>query len=212
MKNVSLIIFCFCLLTVKLFAGGEDTLFYTGDYNVILDSIEIVGNEITKDFIIQRELTFSKGDTLNPILASYNRERIYSLGIFNDVRLKPYRVNQTDILKIEIEESWYIYPLPFVELKDRDWDKISYGVNVLWKNFRGRNETLRGRFALGYDPSLSFTYNNPNLHYNLSLYHQSQLLFSTSTNRSKTAEALYGSQFEQKIYSGRVSLDRKSVV
>ena len=209
MKNVLLIIFCFSLLTIKLFAVEEDTLFYTDDYNIILDSIEIVGNEITKDFIIRRELSFSPGDTLNPALASYFRERIYSLGIFNDVRLKPYRINQTNILKIEIEESWYIYPLPFVELKDRDWNKISYGLNVLWKNFRGRNETVRGRFALGYDPSLSFSYLNPNLHYNLSLYHQSQVSFSTSTNRSKTAEELYGSQFEQKIYSGRVSFGKR---
>ena len=187
----------------------SDTLFYRGEYSIIVDSIEISGNETTEDFIILRELTFGIGDTLDQHLASYNRERIYSLRIFNDVRLNPYSFNDKNILRIEIEESWYIYPIPFVVLKDRDWNKLSYGVSVSLLNFRGRNETLKGVAALGYDPSFSFSYFNPNLSYNQNLNMQIRLGYATSTNKSTVAEQIHGSPFEQKSITSRVQLGKR---
>ena len=191
------------------FNAQTDTLFYKGNYSIIIDSIQIHGNKTTEDFIILRELTFGIGDTLNPHLASYNRERIYSLRIFNDVRLNPYSFNDKNILRIEIEESWYIYPIPFVTLKDRDWDKLSYGVSVSLLNFRGRNETLKGVAALGYDPSFSFSYFNPNLSYNQNLNMQIRLGYATSTNKSTAAEQIHGSPFEQKSITSRVLLGKR---
>ena len=193
-----------------LFISAQtDTLFFEDDYKIVVDSIQITGNETTKDFIILRELTFGIGDTLDHHLASYNRERIYSLRIFNEVKLVPYYLNDKNILNIEIEESWYIYPLPFVILKDKDWEKISYGLSVSLLNFRGRNETLSGSAAFGYDPSFSFRYFNPNLSYNQNLSFQVNLGYSTSTNKSTEAESLYGATFEQKIFSSRVQLGKR---
>lgn len=196
------------LFPLCIFAQS-DTLFFEGDYNIVVDSIHITGNEKTEDFIILRELTFGIGDTLNPQIASYNRERIYSLRIFNEVRLKPYLSDGKNILQIEIEESWYIYPIPFVTLKDRDWEKVSYGVSVSVLNFRGRNETLSGSAAFGYDPSFSFRYFNPNISYNQNLNFQVNLGYSTSTNKSSEAENLYGDSFEQKIITSRVQLGKR---
>jgi outer membrane protein assembly factor BamA len=190
-------------------SAQSDTLFYEGDYHIVIDSIYITGNETTEDFIILRELTFGIGDTLNPHIASYNRERIYSLRIFNEVRLKPYFSDGKNILKIEIEESWYIYPIPFITLRDRDWEKISYGISVSLLNFRGRNETLSGSAAFGYDPSLSFRYFNPNISYNQNLNFQINLGYSASTNKSSEAEDLYGSSFEQEIFTSRLQLGKR---
>ncbi|HSW54005.1 MAG TPA: BamA/TamA family outer membrane protein [Ignavibacteriaceae bacterium] len=200
---VFLVTFPFCI------TAQTDTLFFEGEYNIVVDSIQITGNETTQDFIILRELTFGIGDTLNPHIASYNRERIYSLRIFNEVKLKPYLSDGKNILQIEIEESWYIYPIPFVTLKDRDWEKVSYGVSVSLLNFRGRNETLSGSAAFGYDPSFSFRYFNPNISYNQNLNFQVSLGYSTSTNKSIEAENLYGASFEQKIFSSRVQLGKR---
>ena len=190
-------------------SAQSDTLFYEGEYNIVVDSIQITGNTTTKDFIILRELTFRIGDTLNPHIASYNRERIYSLRIFNEVKLRPYQSEGKNILNIHIEESWYIYPIPFVTLKDRDWEKVSYGVSVSLLNFRGRNESLRGVAAFGYDPSFSFSYFNPNLSYDQNLNLQSNVGYSTSTNKSSEAESLYGDSFEQKIFTSRVQLGKR---
>jgi len=208
--NFLLINFFFILsaLLFELFPQS-DTLFYKDNYSIIVDSIQITGNDITEDFIILRELTFGVGDTLKPEIASYNRERIYSLRIFNDVRIIPFRLDEKNILHIEIDESWYIYPIPFVTLKDRDWDKLSYGVSVSLLNFRGRNESLKGVVALGYDPSFSFQYFNPNLSYNQNLNLQVNLGYSTSTNKSLIAEEEHGSQFEQKIFVSRIQSGKR---
>jgi len=174
----------------------SDTLFYQGEYKVVIDSIRISGNETTKDFVILRELTIGVGDTLNPEITSYDRERIYSLRIFNSVELKPYQYHGKNYLLISVEESWYIYPLPIFILKDKDWNKISYGAALTWLNFRGRNERITGFATFGYDPSFGFTYFNPNLAYNQNLNFQTNLAYTTVTNRSVQAENLYGSQFE----------------
>ncbi len=194
----------FLFIAELVYAEGADTLYYNGNYSVVLDSIKIKGNEITEDFIILRELTFEVGDTLTPKKLSFARERVYSLNIFNEVQLKLFNANGKNILLIEIEESWYIYPIPFVTLKDRDWDKISYGIAVKINNFRGRNETLRGVLALGYDPSLSFSYLNPNISSNLDLFFNYQMGFNQVNNKSLTAEELAGGSFEQKIYFAKV--------
>jgi outer membrane protein assembly factor BamA len=196
-------------LAILVKAEGSDTLFYKGDYSVIIDSIIIKGNDQTEDFIIERELTVARGDTLNPKLAEYNRERVYSLNIFNEVKLYPFSLNEVNYLLIAIEESWYIYPLPFITLKDRDWSKISYGVAVKIANFRGRNETLRGRLALGYDPSLTFSYFNPNLTRNLDLFSNFEIGLSNVNNRSETAEDLAGEDFEHKFYFAKLTFGKR---
>ena len=207
-KNIYFIFITLSLATLVK-AEGADTLFYTGEYSVIIDSIVIKGNNQTEDFIILRELTVALGDTINPALAEYNRERVYSLNIFNEVKLHPFQINDINYLLITIEESWYIYPLPFVTLKDRDWDKISYGVAVKIANFRGRNETLRGRLALGYDPSLTFSYFNPNLSRNLDLFSNFQIGLQEVNNRSTTAEELAGEDFEHKFYFIKFTLGKR---
>lgn len=199
------------LITKLIFAYApiDSSNYYNHDYSVIVDSIEITGNEVTEDFIILRELTFGIGDTLTPALAEFNRERIYSLNIFNDVKLSPYQSGEINVLRIAIEESWYIFPIPFITLKDKDWDKISYGLAVSLRNFRGRNEKLRGIMALGFDPSFGFLYYNPNLSYNENIHFLADLSFNNVTNKSNTAEKIFGRSFEQKIYISRLSAGKR---
>jgi outer membrane protein assembly factor BamA len=206
--SIYLITIILCFTTIVK-PNDVDTLYIKGDYSVVIDSIVIKGNDQTEAYIILRELNVGVGDTLTPKLAEYNSERIYSLGIFNFVHLRPFETNQENFLLIDVEESWYLYPLPFITLKDRDWDKISYGIGVLIKNFRGRNETLRGRLALGFDPSLNFSYNNPNLSHNLNLFLDFQIGFNNVSNRSEIAEDLAGGEFTQDFYFGQVAFGKR---
>ncbi len=174
----------------------------------IIDSIKIYGNDITEDFIILRELTFEPGDTVDQHTLDYNRERVYSLGIFNKVN---FRFNDKDssILNIEVEESWYIYPIPFFQIKDNDWNKFSYGISVLIKNFRGRNETLTGSAALGYDPSFSISYFKPSIIYKSNVYFNAHLSHRTITNRSEIAKKIYGGDFEYTYIVNEVGLGNR---
>jgi len=111
-------------------------------YPVKVDSITIIGNEITEPEIILRELTFKTGDIVTEENLEYNKDRIYSLGIFTRVDLLINIEDNLNKLIIYVEESWYIYPIPFAELKDKDWDKISYGINLILFSTLGHPEWL----------------------------------------------------------------------
>lgn len=182
-------------------AQTTDSLFSSHLYPFVVDSIAIAGNETTESFVILRELNFEIGDTLTRVNAIYNRERIYSLGIFNHVYFKPDIIDSTNILTIQVDESWYIYPIPFIEAKESDLKKLSYGVYLRLKNFRGRNEDLTAIIALGYDPTYLLSYYNPNLEYRNNIFFRTTFSYSDVTNKSLTAEELFGSNFSQKFVS-----------
>ena len=199
----------FSILNIKIFSQSPDTSKGLNLYPFIVDSIKINGNDITEDFIILRELSFSKGDTLTKDIAFYNRERIYSLGIFNRVNLVPEKINKKNILNINVEESWYIYPIPFIDAKENDISKLSYGLYLKIKNFRGRNEELGTAFSLGYDPSFQIYYRSPSLIDAKNVYLELKTGYSDVTNKSPTAEFLYGSQFSQKYIYFQFMIGRR---
>lgn len=178
-------------------------------YPFRVDSIIIKGNDITKEFIILRELTFQLGDTIDHKTAQYNRERIYSLGIFNQVILVPQITDENNILNIIVEESWYIYPIPFVNIKERDWKKLSFGMFLVLQNFRGRNETLSATVAFGYDPTYILSYYNPNSIGNENIFFQTRVGYSNVSNKSITAEYLVGDNFEQKVIFADLEIGRR---
>lgn len=70
-----------------IFSQNIDSINYSKLYPFVVDSIRIIGNKTTEEFIILQEINFSIGDTLTEQSAHYNRERVYSLGIFNKVFL-----------------------------------------------------------------------------------------------------------------------------
>ena len=192
-----------------IFPQNTDSLSNSNLYPFIVDSITIIGNDITEEFIILRELNFSIGDTLTQQNSLYNRERVYSLGIFNHVYFIPNLVEDKRILTIEIEESWYIYPVPLIEAKENDLNKLSYGMFLRIKNFRGRNEDLTAAFALGYDPTFYFSYYNPNIIGKENLFIRSTINYSDITNKSPSAEELYGSNFSQTQIGARLILGKR---
>ena len=215
MQKIHFILYIFIIVSSQIFPAGiifrnnPDSSVYKGKYFVKIDSFEIRGNKITEGDIILRELTFAKGDTVSNSDIEYNRERIFSLGIFTGVDLYVKKVNEKNILVIDVEESWYIYPIPFVELKDRDWKKFSYGIDVVIQNFRGRNELLQVRGSLGYDPSVLLSYYKPEIIKGSDIFFNSALSYSNVKNKSQIAEYLYGAQFDQKIFSGLLTIGKR---
>jgi outer membrane protein assembly factor BamA len=183
-------------------AQDVDTIAISGSEKVIIDSIKISGNEITEDFIILRELTFQSGDTLDLNILNFNRERVYSLGIFTRVSFVITKESPGHILNIIVEESWYIYPIPFAQLVDKDWKKISYGIDLVIINFRGRNEYIRARSSFGYDRNYFIQYRNPNFIRSEDIYLIGFFSYMNARNKSNIAEFLAGSDFDQvKIYT-----------
>lgn len=205
---IRILILHFSLISINLFGQAPEDSLKTL-YPVKVDSIYISGNEITEEFIITRELTFGISDTVDFATADYNRERIYSLGIFNQVSLYPEQINGKNIINIYVEESWYIYPIPFINIKESDWKKLSFGLNLSVKNFRGRNETVSALVAFGYDPTYALSYYNPNSIGNENIFISSRISYSNVTNKSGLAEMIYGQEFDQKQISANFEIGRR---
>ena len=210
-KNKVIIIFAQIVIVFSslVVPQSTDSLFNSELYPFIVDSINLSGNEITEDFIILRELNFSIGDTLTQQNSFYNRERVYSLGIFNHVYFIPSIVESKKILTIELEESWYIYPVPFIDAKENDFKKLSYGMFLRIKNFRGRNEDLTASFALGYDPTFLLSYYNPNLIGKENFFFRSTISYSDASNKSPAANMLLGNNFSQKVVGVRLLIGKR---
>lgn len=167
-----------------------DTLNHSGSKNsyddekFVIHEIRIIGNNKTKPEIILRELTFSENSTISYSDLKFNETRVFSLGIFSNVQFILEAEEDKNILFILVQESWYIWPVPFIDIADRDWKKLTYGLHLNIQNLTGRNENLTTGFSLGYDPKFYLRYFNPLINQKHNLLLQIQTLIQKRTNRS----------------------------
>jgi outer membrane protein assembly factor BamA len=144
--------------------------------SIYIDSIVILGNKITKDFIIHRELEFSVGDSVEAMgldgSITRSRNNIFNTALFNEVDVYQELQGNRTVVTIHLEERWYIWPYPILENADRnfntwwrtkDFNRLSYGVYLNWFNFRGRAETFQILAKIGYEQQFAIGYNFPNL-------------------------------------------------
>jgi outer membrane protein assembly factor BamA len=144
-----------------------------------VDRILIIGNKVTRNRIITRELSLNPGDTISATrlagVLQWDKNKLYNLRLFNTVSVRALEMtsNHFDIL-VEVTERWYIFPVPIFELSDRnfnewwnnynhDLDRINYGIRLYKNNFRGRNETVRLTAQFGYVRKFDLQYKIPNL-------------------------------------------------
>ncbi len=143
-----------------------------------VNNIVITGNKHTKNYIIERELLLKKNDTIDKNLLNNtfekSRQNLLNTSLFNFVTITALiddTTNKIDI-KIELIERWYLWPIPIVELADRnfnawwqerDFSRVTAGLNIIHENFRGRRENLTIGFALGYNMRFTLNYTIPYL-------------------------------------------------
>ena len=146
-----------------------------------VNRIIILGNKITRDRIILRELSLKPGDTISSVRIDNqlvrDRAKIYNLRLFNTVVVRWLEFDpiagKVDII-VEVTERWYTFPSPIFELSDRnfndwwqnyghDWKRVNYGIRLYQTNFRGRNEKVRLTTQFGYIRKFILTYSIPNI-------------------------------------------------
>lgn len=164
------------LLTACLcYAGTAD------GQSVRVRSIEIYGLKHTKVHIVEREMTFSEGDTLSQMdmgeILERNRTNLLNLGIFNEaeVNISEWDTEKREVeIVVEVSESWYIYAVPIVEIADRNFnvwwtdynhslDRLNLGARLDYLNFTGRNDKLKAKWQIGYTPKQEIEYRFPYL-------------------------------------------------
>lgn len=174
MKAAFFLIFCCHLLFYSTGVLAQDTIPDSTARMVTIGNITLIGNKITKERIIYRELTFRKGEHFDSTVLSKifkrSEENLYNTSLFNSVHINWINENGQINVFIILAERWYIFPLPIFEIAERnfnvwwqtkDYSRIVYGGVLNWNNFRGRNEVLSITARLGYTQRLSFYYSIP---------------------------------------------------
>ena len=157
-KHYTLHCFLLCLIASSGFAQDQSSSIKNIDSvsnGFTIGTITLIGNKITKDRILFRELTFHQGDASDTAavekLFKRSEENLYNTSLFNSVHITWLQENNKINVFILVTERWYIFPLPFFEIAERnfnvwwqtkDFSRIVYGGILNWNNFRGRNEEL----------------------------------------------------------------------
>ena len=166
--SLFLIIFSFGLY------AQQDTTSY-----VIVSDIVINGNNVTKDAIVFRELTFAIGDTIPAQRwkeeLRISHENVQNTTLFNFVTFEQQEDMSCDnavVLNINVVERWYIWVFPYVAYSDRnlnawyeadDIRRFSYGAEMKYHNFLGLKHNLDFTFISGYNQNYSLSYDIPYL-------------------------------------------------
>ncbi|MGD0709752.1 MAG: POTRA domain-containing protein [Bacteroidales bacterium] len=176
----SFVLFCsYCQYSVARIANqipgkdGNDTL--AKHTYFIINKISIEGNKITKPGIIYRELLFHENDSIDTNklkgILEQSRKNLLNTSLFNFATIDTLNVHEgkTDI-KISVVERWYIWPVPFLQINDRnfnvwwktkDFYRADYGINLDWENFRGRKESVIVMIRAGFDQTFALSYKIP---------------------------------------------------
>ncbi len=133
---------------------------------IVINSIQLEGNRLTKDKVIFRELDFAIGDTIAvadwQLVQKENRDQVYNLRLFNDVSIKIAQQQGLAVdLILTVEERWYIIASPSFKLTNRnlnDWvrdpnrdlSRATFGLLLVHENTRGMRERLLFNLGLGY--------------------------------------------------------------
>ncbi len=228
-KNILVCLFAFVLFFNHIEAQEQHSSL---DTLVVIDDIVLVGNKVTRDNILLREITFKPGDTIGVSsfskIVEESRENLMNTSLFNFVEVEDSLSSADGIKKYTISysviERWYIWPLPIFELAERnlnawwetkDFSKINYGMFLNWENFRGKRENLKILLQFGYDEKLGFSYSIPyidkketiGLEFGFNQTKNHEVSYGTFDNRVERVRLI--DDYAHKGYSGYFTLGHR---
>jgi outer membrane protein assembly factor BamA len=191
-----------------------------GYSSVHVATLLFVGNDKTKEQILRAELDFREGDTLSTTKLARrieaNRRRIFNLQLFHQVLAEVVCRNGDLTVLFSVQERWYTFPVPILSIADRNfrawadrsdkWRRVDYGLHLTRKNFRGRNEELRGNLQLGFNRKYELFYEAPGygrrrrvgVGFGVSYYKARALDYATIDDRLATFRPQNGSPIERR--------------
>lgn len=127
-----------------------------------IQKIRILGNNVTKDYVIRRELTFVEGDAYNQSQIDESRRNLQNLGFFKSVDITQEKGDAPDkeIIDIHLKED----PTAAINLGGGYSTDAGVLANVGYsdKNFMGTGRSLSLQFKLGsYAKQANLNYFDP---------------------------------------------------
>lgn len=161
---------------------------YLDSLGLTVKEIIITGNDVTKDEIILREMQLKKNGKFTSKKYEHDLRSIYNLRLFIKVDIIPIPVSDKELaLNVDVQEKWYILPLPHGGLEEGEWKKLWVGLDLKWENFRGRNETASLYFRIFYNPAIRLSYSVPWIGSKAHLYSSISLGYERTRNQSLEA-------------------------
>jgi len=170
-----------CLLIPMLFLLSNIVTAHSNNKNITIDTIVISGNKKTKANIVLRQLAFKTGDeiavkdTLKIIELSTNQLLNTSLFINAKISFTESEfVNKKLVVKVEVTERWYLFPTPYFNIADRNFNtwwrqynfslkRVDFGGQLKHFNLTGRNDVLEFVAYGGFSSNLKLEYRLPQL-------------------------------------------------
>ena len=146
---------------------------------VRIDSISSSGLKKTKPYLLTRELTFKKGDSIDlkevQTIFAQNEQRLLNTNLFVEAKINMKSLNldkKRANIHIVLKEGLYIYPAPLFEFLDNDFNKwwrnydrslktLSYGIYVKQINLTGNGDELTVYGQAGFTRKVSLDYDFP---------------------------------------------------
>jgi len=116
---------------------------------VYIERIDIVGNTVTLDHVIRREISLAEGDAYNRVLVDRSKTEIKRLDFFKtvDIDQLPGSAPDKTILRVKVQEQ------PTGELSFgagySSVDQLLLDIGVSQHNFRGQGQDVRIRASVG---------------------------------------------------------------
>ncbi len=207
MKIGSLILFCLLSATLVVAQVAQRQQHPPVSYGIV-DTVIVIGNEKTKESVILREMTLKQGAEATPEALEWDRGRIYSIGLFTRVDVNVVPFEGKNMLIVDVNERWYIIPLPLFGFRDGDPKKPYFGAGLLHNNFRGLNQKLFGSVVFGYNPSLALSFSDPWIDREHDLFFSAGLSHSRIKNRSTLPSGVVP-DFEELHYDVNSTLGKR---
>ncbi len=115
---------------------------------VFVERVDIVGNTRTVDEVIRREMRITEGDAFNRVLLDRSRQRIQSLGFFEEVTVEETDGSQPDrsVVTVNVQEQ-STGELAFAAGYSSQ-EAFLFDASITERNLRGRGQFLRLRASV----------------------------------------------------------------
>jgi outer membrane protein assembly factor BamA len=168
-----------------------------------------IGNELTKYYIIEQEMSLKPGALITYADLQYDINRVYSLRLFTKVHIDVLPDSGgLATLSVLVTERWFFYPFPVLGIKDRDFSKYYYGLGLAHNNVAGDNVQIYGAFALGYDPFVSINYVNPQIDPVNRIFFSFRAYYTEQRNRSLVSLA-GAPNFDERRSGAEITIGRR---
>lgn len=128
--------------------------------NPIVTSINFQGNDVTKDYIIEREIQHPVNVPLDSSIVNEDKNRLLNLGIFNDVRWVAIPGEKGTVeLNYIFLETWRYLPVVVPQYSETTGWSLLLGLAI--KNFRGRNQSMFLNLSFGGMDAYGIAFDDP---------------------------------------------------